>query len=47
MSKNMKVIMESWDKFLNEEKPDAVDVFYQVCEEKEAQRKELLKEVNK
>jgi hypothetical protein len=45
MSKDMKVIMESWDKFLNEEKPDAVDVFYQVCEEKEAQRKELLKEV--
>ena len=45
MSKNMKVIMESWGKFLNEEKPDAADVFYQVCEEKEAQRKELLKEV--
>ena len=44
MSKNMKVIMENWDKFLNEEKPNAVDVFYQVCEEKEAQRQELLKE---
>ena len=44
MSKNMKVLMESWDNFLNEEKPDAVEVFYQVCEEKEAQRKELLKE---
>ena len=45
MSKDMKLIMENWDKFLNEEKPNAVDVFYQVCEEKEAQRKELLKEV--
>ena len=41
----MKVIMESWDKFLNEEKPDAADVFYQVHEEKDAQRGELLNEV--
>jgi predicted PurR-regulated permease PerM len=43
--KDMKLIMENWDKYLNEEQSDAIDVFYQVCEQKEAQRKELLKEV--
>lgn len=42
---DMKLIMENWNEFLNEEKTDAVAVFYEVCEEKESQRQELLKEV--
>ena len=41
---DMKLIMENWNKFVNEEKTDAVAVFYEVCEEKESQRQELLKE---
>jgi biotin-(acetyl-CoA carboxylase) ligase len=36
--------MESWGKYLSENQPDAISVFYEVCEQKETQRKELLKE---
>ena len=43
--KNMKLIMENWDKYLSENQPDAISVFHEVCEQKEAQRKKLLKEV--
>ncbi len=41
---DMKLIMENWNKFVNEEKKSAIDVFYEVCEEKESQRQGLLKE---
>ena len=42
---NMKLIFENWRKFENNSK-DAVDVFWEIHEQKQSQKKQLIKEVS-